>query len=339
MFKSIGLNIDHPETFFVQQGKITKIVSFKPGDIMEMLMESAGVAYYQEIAENSKVVMKDKSDKLSITQERMKVSFGPKLKMLEKERARLAEYEHSRAIKEQLSERILAVKQYLAVKALSLNKESLIKLTKIITEEEKMQKHYEKQLDTLMKTPAIETNDTYELSKQIKDHEERITLKRKELVAVKNEKDNQDNDRNKKMKNIQEMRSKQAIREQSVNEAEALKGNTESVLARLKDRLTDIQQERHQMGLKVSGDNSEDPAQPLKNRIVKLGNDLLKSKDELQRTERQISATEESIAQGETGKRRMERELKELTAEENQLEKECQGFQSIVGLVLSRMLN
>src|SRR3990167_491123 len=50
MFKSIGLNIDRPETFFVQQGKITKIVNFKPTEALEMLLEAAGVAYYREVA-------------------------------------------------------------------------------------------------------------------------------------------------------------------------------------------------------------------------------------------------------------------------------------------------
>lgn len=339
MFKSIGLNIDHPETFFVQQGKITKIVSFKPTDLMEMLMESAGVAYYKEIADNSKVVMKDKSEKLNITQERMKVSFAPKLKQLERERARLAEYEHAKVQKNELTHKVDMVKQYQAVKALTYNKDMLAQYDARIKEQEKLKSHYSDQLDSLKRSPIITTTDSKELVNEIKSQEEKIYTRKKNMQQVKTDRENTENDKKKKHKEIQELKKKQAGKEKALAEAEAVKANAESVLNRLKDRLSDITQEKHHMGLKVSGDSNEDPAQPLKNRIVKLTNDLLKSKDDLERTDRQIKATQESIVMGETEMKRLERDLKEFEKEEKQLQADCSGFKSIVDFDSLRMKN
>lgn len=93
MFKSIGLNIDRPETFFVQQGKITKIVNFKPNEALEMLLEAAGVAYFREVAGQTKGELDEKTDRLAITEERMNATFGPKLAQLERDKKKLHEFE------------------------------------------------------------------------------------------------------------------------------------------------------------------------------------------------------------------------------------------------------
>lgn len=93
MFKSIGLNIDRPETFFVQQGKITKIVNFKPTEALEMLLEAAGVAYYREVAHQTKGALVEKNGRLALTEERMNATFGPKIAQLERDRRKLHEFE------------------------------------------------------------------------------------------------------------------------------------------------------------------------------------------------------------------------------------------------------
>ena len=48
LFKSVGLDIDNYFRFFVQQGTITKIVSFKPKEIYRLLEETAGISHYNK---------------------------------------------------------------------------------------------------------------------------------------------------------------------------------------------------------------------------------------------------------------------------------------------------
>ena len=102
MFKSIGLNIDNPETFFVQQGKITRIVSFRPTDLLEMLEESAGIGYYKEVSKGCKEVTEDKYSKLTLNEERMHSVLGGKIKEIERKEERLQRHrENERRLVEQ----------------------------------------------------------------------------------------------------------------------------------------------------------------------------------------------------------------------------------------------
>mgnify|MGYP002148754598 FL=1 len=84
MFKSVGLNIDNPETFFVRQGRITKIVNFKPSDLRDMLEEAAGISYYKEVADGCVKVMTRKGREHKLQEERMYETLGPKIAMLER---------------------------------------------------------------------------------------------------------------------------------------------------------------------------------------------------------------------------------------------------------------
>lgn len=93
MFKSIGLNIDNPETFFVQQGKIMRIVNFRPSDLLEMLEESAGIAYYREISKDCEGVITEKYQKYEMNQERINSFIGSKIKLFDLERAKVSELE------------------------------------------------------------------------------------------------------------------------------------------------------------------------------------------------------------------------------------------------------
>ena len=101
MFKSIGLNIDNPETFYVGQGKITKIAGFKPEDLVTLVNEAAGTAYYEEVSSKS-IKLLDK-----ITQEnqncnvRIEKNLGKKLRQNNKDKENLEvfkEFERQREI-------------------------------------------------------------------------------------------------------------------------------------------------------------------------------------------------------------------------------------------------
>jgi len=92
MFKSVGLNIDSPETFFVGQGRITKIVSFKPEDLRVMLFEAANIAYFHEVADKSERLMEKSIITQEQNEERIERSLGPTLRRIEKQQVILNEY-------------------------------------------------------------------------------------------------------------------------------------------------------------------------------------------------------------------------------------------------------
>lgn len=333
MFKSIGLNIDHPETFFVQQGKITKIVSFKPNDIMEMLMECAGVAFYQEIAENSKLVMKEKSEKLDTTQQRMKVSFGPKLLLLERERAKVAEYEAIKVEHEKITNFLARAIAYKAHKTLKVGKEALLKLEKNLKELESLRNHYKNQKSSVEAKSGTDSEE----SKKLKAEVEKILKQIDELKArtnkIKGERDEKAFEKNKKAEKIQRYRETQALKEKEIAQAQASKESSEVILIRLKDRIEDLQQERNQMGVKLqTGGGSEDVTMPLKIKLSKLQNDLLKSRDEAEKTEKHIHHLKESIANGESSRKKIEIERRDIEKEEKRLEHEIEGLDEIVAL-------
>jgi structural maintenance of chromosome 2 len=48
LFKSVSLDIENYFRFFVQQGTISKIVSFKPKEIYKLLEETAGISHYNK---------------------------------------------------------------------------------------------------------------------------------------------------------------------------------------------------------------------------------------------------------------------------------------------------
>ena len=86
MFKSVGLNIDNPETFFVRQGRITKIVNFKPSDLREMLEEAAGISYYKEVASGCIKIITKKGREHKMQEDRMLENLGPKIAMLDRQK-------------------------------------------------------------------------------------------------------------------------------------------------------------------------------------------------------------------------------------------------------------
>lgn len=103
MFKSVGLNIDNPETFFVRQGRITKIVNFKPSDLRDMLEEAAGISYYKEVADGCVQVMTRKGREHKLQEERMYETLGPKIAMLERQKELERKYNHLKAESETLT--------------------------------------------------------------------------------------------------------------------------------------------------------------------------------------------------------------------------------------------
>ena len=331
MFKSIGLNIDHPETFFVQQGRITQIVSFKPMEIMEMLMESAGVALYHEISDNTRGVMKEKSEKLDITQQRMKMNFGPKLKQLEKERAKLAEHESLQA---QMSEKKgieTRLKKYQAQKTVKMGTETLKNYEKTLSENNKIKAFFKSQLDNLHKEAESDSGELKGIFKELGDLKAKTQEMKSLLATSTNEKSEKLREKNKKTDQIQNLRVKQAEKEKSLARAQATKESMEQLIERLKERLEGLAEEKQTMASKgESGSNSDDPSKPIASRIVRLKNDLLQRKDDLERTKNEIKKIQEYIKSGERSKQKIDQELKDYQVEEKELQEEVGKYKGIV---------
>ncbi len=60
MFKSIGLNIDNYNTFYIKQGKIMSIVNFNAVELMSFIEEAAGVNFYNVVKDNCKSTIERK---------------------------------------------------------------------------------------------------------------------------------------------------------------------------------------------------------------------------------------------------------------------------------------
>ena len=129
MFKSVGLNIDSPETFFVRQGRITKIVNFKPADLREMIEEAAGIAFYKEISSKCQKNIKRKAETQKTQEERMNRNLGTRLKHLERERQIEDEFDAVEKEIDQKKENLRFLESSLATRQLTVLKEREIEAT------------------------------------------------------------------------------------------------------------------------------------------------------------------------------------------------------------------
>ena len=92
IFKSIGLNIDNHNTFFVQQGRITSIVNFQPKELMNFLEETAGVSYYNVVKKDCETTIGKKHEKLKNANELIINDIEPEIKNLEAEKELIEEF-------------------------------------------------------------------------------------------------------------------------------------------------------------------------------------------------------------------------------------------------------
>ncbi|NXN19346.1 SMC2 protein, partial [Indicator maculatus] len=92
LFCSIGLNVNNPH-FLIMQGRITKILSMKPPEILAMIEEAAGTRMY----ENKKIIVQKaiekKENKLKEIQTVLDEDINPTLQKLKEERASYLEYQ------------------------------------------------------------------------------------------------------------------------------------------------------------------------------------------------------------------------------------------------------
>lgn len=324
MFKSIGLNIDHPETFFVQQGKITKIVNFKPLEILEMLMESAGVAYYKEIVGQTITIMKDKSDKLQLTHERMQANFGPKLKLLDKERSKIAEYEALNSDIEKSMILLVKASRYQGLKMIKSHRQQLIDCEKTMSNLKMMKRQYELELDGL--NGKTENNRD---NKEIESIKSQIESKEKDISKtnmIMNGGKNDINIENKKLDNrnqdVQRLKKKKIESNSKISEAELIIEMSRRSLEQIEKKLRDIGEEKNELIVKISSSNlNKESTEPLEQRIKKLQNELLRVKDMKESDTMNMKQLQDELKQGEQGVKNVEIDIQNYEKEIKGLER------------------
>ncbi len=327
MFKSIGLNIDHPETFFVQQGKITKIVNFKPTEVLEMLMESAGVAFYKEVAGQSRLIMRDKADKLGVTHERMKANFGPRLKLLEKERAKAAEFEYLNREIEKLAHLLARATRYSNLKTIATHRHHLADCEADLRDLRKLKKQHENEIDQLTRAHVSKSNMAQidNINKEIADRQAKISTIDKNLSAqvcdLKNERKKLDS----KTQEIQKLKQRKVQCQSKISEAQVRAEMGRRALAQLEKKLKDLGEEKNEIAVKMSSkDSNSEATAPLDQRLKTLQNDLLRARDQEANDKRTLKQLEEELLRGQRGMDSLEEEVRQYEKEMGDLRQSLQ---------------
>lgn len=158
MFRSIGLDIDNFNTFFVQQGKIMSIVNFQPKELMTFIEEAAGVSYYHQVKNNC-VVQLDKNDqKMVCIDRKVDGDFIERLKKLEIE---VKDFEKYQSVVNELNTMSAQLKFY----------------------EQKMIQNEEKKHKKLIETKTSENQELAGQKKELVTKHNALILKKQKLVT------------------------------------------------------------------------------------------------------------------------------------------------------------
>lgn len=93
LFKSIGLNMDNPSSFFVKQGTVSNIVHFKSRDLLELVEECAGVNYYNGIRQQFVHVVGRQDRKIMSIEDIYSGDLHPEVLRLKREVEVLGQYQ------------------------------------------------------------------------------------------------------------------------------------------------------------------------------------------------------------------------------------------------------
>src|SRR3989338_13253 len=86
LFHSVSLNVNNPH-FLIMQGRITKVLSMKPPEVLSLLEETAGTKHYDEQCALTRAVFDKKARKITEINSVISEEIAPKLEQLKKEQA------------------------------------------------------------------------------------------------------------------------------------------------------------------------------------------------------------------------------------------------------------
>lgn len=107
LFQYTGLNINNPN-FLIQQGKVVKVLSMKPKEILAMVEEAAGTSMYEKRRDAASKIMNRKQAKVQELEEIMNEEINPKLEKLRVQKRAWMEFEAIEGNLERLTNLIVA---------------------------------------------------------------------------------------------------------------------------------------------------------------------------------------------------------------------------------------
>ncbi|NXP80106.1 SMC2 protein, partial [Ramphastos sulfuratus] len=127
LFCSVGLNVNNPH-FLIMQGRITKILSMKPPEILAMIEEAAGTRMYESKKIIAQKSIEKKESKLKEIKAVLEEDISPTLYKLKEEQAVYLEYQNVTRTIEHLSRFCIAYNFSQAEKAKESSSERLKEL-------------------------------------------------------------------------------------------------------------------------------------------------------------------------------------------------------------------
>lgn len=330
IFKSIGLNIDNYNTFFVQQGRIMSIVNFHPKELMGFIEETAGVSYYNQVKENCIHTLEKKDEKLKRINEVFDGEMKEDLERYEKD------VEHMRAFKRNEVELKKVISEQRSYER-KLAKDEMVKLESE-GEELKQKKNY---LSAMIEDYKIKLTDVdRELDKRSNNSDERLTQLEKETRDNREELDKIDRKLLQEKENYRKLEEELGKLEMKLlktkNNRENLIESTRNLEWQTEQQKGEIQKLKLELeNLQfVNGQNSNNVGDFLKKNLEDLRANYQSQIAQLESIKRQISNEESnlenlSFQKGNAEERHnlMKKKIEEKNNEKNILMKKIEGME------------
>jgi structural maintenance of chromosome 2 len=329
IFKSIGLNIDNYNTFFVQQGRIMSIVNFHPKELMGFIEETAGVSYYNQVKENCIHTLEKKDEKLKRINEVFDGEMREDLERYEKD------VEHMRAFKRNEAELKKVVSQQRFYER-KLAKDEMAKLENEC-EELREKKNY---LNTMIEDYKIKLKDIErEIDKRPPNTDERLLALEKETRESKEDLDKHDRKLHSNKEGYRKMEEELARLEmkllQTKNNRENLIESTRNLEWQTEQQKGEVQKLKLELEKLqfVNGQNSGNVGDFLKKNLEELRSNMHSQSLQLQGIKRQIGNEEgnlENLASlkttAEERHNMMTKKIEEKNIERNLASKKLEGL-------------
>lgn len=107
LFQSVQLNINNPN-FLIMQGRITKVLSMKPTEILSMIEEAAGTRMFEDRRDKALKTMAKKDKKVDEINDLLKEEIEPKLEKLRMEKRAFLDFQQTQSDLERLTKIVVA---------------------------------------------------------------------------------------------------------------------------------------------------------------------------------------------------------------------------------------
>ncbi|XP_050696445.1 structural maintenance of chromosomes protein 2-like [Eriocheir sinensis] len=235
-FRSVQLNVNNPH-FLIMQGRITKVLSMKPPEILAMIEEAAGTRMYEAKKQQAERTIEKKDAKLLEMSTILVEEITPTLTKLKEERSMYLEYQKVQRELEHLTKLYIAYKfvtaQETSEKAqegLDEAKKEIQDLQKKITDGEAEVKKLENEIVALQEQRDRDTGEKLqEVEKVLKEKEKASVMK---SASLKNMKETLKAEEKKKKQLEKSLADDIKALEKKRSEGEQLQGNFDSMRAK-----------------------------------------------------------------------------------------------------------